>query len=252
MGTERLDKILSGQNIATRSESKKLALKGLLTVNGKITKRSDIKVDPEKDEIMVKGEIITYKKHLYIMMNKPAGILSASRDRNAETVIDMLPKTLRRNGMFPAGRLDKDTTGFVLLTDDGELSHKILSPKNHVYKLYQVTCDRELTEEDSARFAAGINSGEDAFLPAAMKLTGGCTALVEICQGKYHQIKRMFHAVGAEVSALKRLRIGGLYLDDDLAYGEYRELTAKEIEKLTDSSFSELELNQDPLSPELL
>ncbi len=244
MGTERLDKILSGQNIATRSESRKLALKGLLTVNGKVTKRSDIKVDPEKDEIVVRGEKLVYKKYLYIMMNKPAGVLSASKDKNTHTVIDLLSPALKRNGMFPAGRLDKDTTGFVLLTDDGELSHKILSPKNHVYKLYQVTCDRELTEEDAAKFAAGINSRDDAFLPAAMKLTGGCTALVEICEGKYHQIKRMFHAVRAEVSALKRLRIGGLYLDDNLAFGEYRELTSKEIEKLTDSSFSELELKQ--------
>ena len=116
---ERLDRVLSGQNIATRSESKKLALKGKLMVNGKITKRSDIRVDPENDEIFVDGVRLVYKKHLYIMMNKPAGIISASRDKNEQTVIDLLPKEMRRDGMFPAGRLDKDTTGLILLTDDG-------------------------------------------------------------------------------------------------------------------------------------
>lgn len=242
MSTERLDKILSGQNIATRSESKKLALKGLLTVNGKITKRSDIKVDPEKDEIIVKGEKLIYKKHLYIMMNKPAGILSASRDKNAQTVIDLLPAPMRREGLFPAGRLDRDTTGFILITDDGELSHRMLSPKKHIFKLYEAECDKTLTDEDVKRFAEGISSGEDDFLPASMRITGEKTALVEICEGKFHQIKRMFHAVGAEVLKLKRLRIGALYLDDTLNEGSYRELTDDEITKLTDNEFRELEI----------
>ena len=242
MSTERLDKILSGQNIATRSESKKIALKGLLTVNGKITKRSDIKVDPEKDEIIIKGEKLIYKKHLYIMMNKPAGILSASRDKNAQTVIDLLPAPMRREGLFPAGRLDRDTTGFILITDDGELSHRMLSPKKHIFKLYEAECDKTLTDEDVKRFAEGISSGEDDFLPAAMRITGEKTALVEICEGKFHQIKRMFHAVGAEVLKLKRLRIGALYLDDTLNEGGFRELTAAEIMKLTDNEFRELEI----------
>lgn len=240
MKMQRLDKILSEQNIVTRSESKKLALKGFLTVNGKITKRSDIKVDPENDEIIVKGEKLIYKKYLYIMMNKPAGILSASRDKNAETVIDLLPPALRRSGLFPAGRLDRDTTGFILITDDGELSHKMLSPKNHVYKLYSVECDRTLTQNDAELFSGGITSGEDHFLPAALKLTGGNTALVEICEGKFHQIKRMFHAAGTEVVKLKRLRIGGVYLDDNLKEGEFRELTSEEILLICDSSVKEL------------
>lgn len=240
MALERLDKILSGQNIATRSEAKKLALKCRLEVNGKITRRSDIKVDPEKDVIVVNGVRLVYKKQLYLMMNKPSGVLSASRDRNAATVLDLLPKELRREGMFPAGRLDKDTTGLLLLTDDGELGHRMLSPKKHVYKLYSVECDKLLSEDDVTRFAQGISSGEDTFLPAAMKITGDNSALVEICEGKFHQIKRMFHAVGAEVTALKRLRIGGVYLDDSLSEGQWRELTDEEIRLITDNSIKEL------------
>lgn len=240
MALERLDKILSGQNIATRSEAKKLALKCRLEVNGKITRRSNIKVDPEKDVIVVNGVRLVYKKQLYLMMNKPSGVLSASRDRNAATVLDLLPKELRREGMFPAGRLDKDTTGLLLLTDDGELGHRMLSPKKHVYKLYSVECDKLLSEDDVTRFAQGISSGEDTFLPAAMKITGDNSALVEICEGKFHQIKRMFHAVGAEVTALKRLRIGGVYLDDSLSEGQWRELTDEEIRLITDNSIKEL------------
>lgn len=241
MSAERLDKILSGQNIATRSESKRLALKGKITVNGRITKRSDIKVDPEKDEIIVDGKTLVYKKYLYIMMNKPAGVISASRDRNAETVLDLLPKEMRREGLFPAGRLDKDTTGLLIITDDGELAHRMLSPKKHVYKLYSAECDRALDENDVKLFAEGITSGEDQFLPAAMKLTGGNSALVEICEGKFHQIKRMFHAAGTEVTALKRLRIGGVKLDPELEEGQWRELTADEITALTDHTIRELE-----------
>ncbi len=240
MALERLDKILSGQNIATRSEAKKLALKCKLVVNGKITRRSDIKVDPEKDEILVNGIRLIYKKHLYIMMNKPSGVLSASKDKNAITVLDLLPKESRREGMFPAGRLDKDTTGLILLTDDGELGHRMLSPKKHVYKLYSVECDKVLCQEDVLRFSEGISSGDDCFLPAAMKITGDNNALVEICEGKFHQIKRMFHAIGAEVTALKRLRIGGVFLDDSLSEGEWRELTDEEITLITDSSIKEL------------
>lgn len=250
MAEERLDKILSGQNIATRTESKKLALKGMLAVNGKITKRSDIKVDPEKDEILVKGIKLIYKKHLYIMMNKPSGVLSASKDKNTETVIDLLPKELRREGMFPAGRLDKDTTGFVLLTDDGELAHKMLSPKKHVYKLYLAGCDKILNNDDVMTFAKGITSGEDVFMPAEMKIISDNFALVEICEGKFHQIKRMFHAIGADITSLKRLRIGSVFLDDSLGEGEFRELTSDEIIGITDSGFKGI--NSDTLPPAFL
>ncbi|MBQ8132812.1 MAG: rRNA pseudouridine synthase [Clostridia bacterium] len=229
MSLQRLDKILSGQNIATRSETKNLVKKGLVTVNGKTVRRSDEKFDPDTDEIIVNGIRIAYKEHLYIMMNKPAGVLSASRDSRTETVIDLLPEHLSRDGLFPAGRLDKDTEGFILITDDGELAHKMLSPKSHVYKLYRAECDRKLTDKDVKAFGEGIQIGDLQFLPAEMKIIGDQTALVEICEGKFHQVKKMFHAVGTEVIKLKRLRIGEVKLDQSLKQGECRELSEKEI-----------------------
>ena len=229
---DRIDKILSNQGIASRSEVRKLVKQKRVTVNGTLIRRPEEKADPEKDEIAVDGKTINYKKHLYIMMNKPAGVLSASRDNRAETVIDLLPPELRRDGLFPAGRLDKDTTGFIFLTDDGELAHSILSPKRHVYKLYEAKCDRELTEQDVLHFAKGITVGEQSFLPAKMKIIAPDTALVEICEGKFHQVRLMFRSAGTEVISLKRVRIGGVYLDKNLAEGGYREMTENEIKAI--------------------
>ena len=145
---ERIDKILSSQNIASRSEAKELIRKKKISVNGRIVLKPDEKFEPETDEISVDGKIISFKKYVYIMMNKPAGVLSASNDKYARTVIDLLPKEWQRKGLFPAGRLDKDTEGFILITDDGELAHKMLSPKSHVYKLYEAEVDRPLDEKD--------------------------------------------------------------------------------------------------------
>ena len=240
MALQRIDKILSSQGVASRSEIKQLIRAGRITANGAPVKRPEEKFDPESTVLTLDGETVRVRKYLYIMMNKPSGVLSASMDKNAITVLDLLPKESRREGMFPAGRLDKDTTGLILLTDDGELGHRMLSPKKHVYKLYSVECDKVLCQEDVLRFSEGISSGDDCFLPAAMKITGDNNALVEICEGKFHQIKRMFHAIGAEVTALKRLRIGGVYLDDSLSEGEWRELTDEEITLITDSSIKEL------------
>lgn len=225
---ERIDKILSSQNIASRSEVKDMIRKKRVSVNGKIVLKPDEKFEPETAEIAVDGKVISFKKYVYIMMNKPSGVLSASNDRYAETVIDLLPKEMQRRGLFPAGRLDKDTEGFILITDDGELAHKMLSPKSHVYKLYQAVVDKVLTEEDVTAFQKGI--GE--FLPAEMKIIDEHTALVEICEGKFHQVKKMFNAVGANVTYLKRLRIGGLMLDETLAKGDFRELSENEISVL--------------------
>lgn len=226
---ERLDKIIAAQGIASRSEAKSLIRRGFVTVRGEIVRDPEEKVDPAVSEIAVRGMPINYRRHLYIMMNKPAGVLSASRDKNSETVIDLLPPALRRRGLFPAGRLDRDTRGFVLITDDGELAHKMLSPKSHVYKLYEAKCDRKLTEKDVESFARGITFGEESFLPAEMKITAPDTALVEICEGKFHQIKKMFASVGATVTELRRLRIGEVELDPSLAPGMSRELTREEI-----------------------
>ena len=225
---ERIDKILSSQNIASRSEVKDMIRKKRVSVNGKTVLKPDEKFEPETAEIAVDGKVISFKKYVYIMMNKPSGVLSASNNRYAETVIDLLPKEMQRRGLFPAGRLDKDTEGFILITDDGDLAHKMLSPKSHVYKLYQAVVDKVLTEEDVTAFQKGI--GE--FLPAEMKILDEHTALVEICEGKFHQVKKMFNAVGANVTYLKRLRIGGLMLDATLAKGDFRELSENEISVL--------------------
>lgn len=229
MELQRIDKILSSQNIASRSEIKAMIKAGRITADGMTVKRPEEKFDPGTTEIRLDGEPVLFRKYLYIMMNKPQGVLSASRDSHARTVLDLLPPELYRRDLFPAGRLDKNTEGFILITNDGELAHKMLSPKSHVYKLYEAVTDRELTQEDVIAFGRGITCGDTGFMPAEMKITGKNRALVEICEGKFHQIKRMFSAVNAEVVALKRLRIGAVSLDAHLAPGECRELTEKEI-----------------------
>ena len=232
MALERIDKILSSQNIASRSGIKALIRSGSILANGQIVKRPEEKYDPMTTRFIVNGQSVTVQQFVYIMLNKPQGVLSASNDKHAKTVIDLLPEEWKRRDLFPAGRLDKDTEGFILLTNDGELAHKMLAPKSHVYKLYEVHCDRTLTEEDVRRFAEGIQTGGQNFLPAEMKIVDGNKALVEICEGKFHQIKRMFYAVGAEVVYLKRLRIGGVRLDETLASGQARNLTESEIVNL--------------------
>lgn len=229
MAMERTDKILSSQGSMSRSDVKELIRKGRVCANGRTVKKPEEKYDPETTEFLVDGKKFTYKKYVYIMMNKPKGVLSASRDKNEKTVIDLLPQEMKRKDLFPAGRLDRDTEGFMLITDDGELAHKMLAPKSHVYKLYEAECSRELTEDDVRAFEKGIVCGDIEFLPAQMKLLGGRRALVEICEGKFHQIKKMFLSVGTEVTALKRLRIGAVFLDKNLAPGESRYLSETEI-----------------------
>ena len=224
MPKQRIDKILASQNIASRGQIKNMIKRGAVTVDGITVKRPDEKYDAEVSRIAVNGNEITYKKNIYIMMNKPKGVLSASNDKYEKTVIDLLSPELKRKGLFPAGRLDKDTEGFLLITDDGKLAHQMLSPKNHVYKLYIAETDKILTQNDADKFKEGIKYGEAAFLPAEMKITDKNTALVEICEGKFHQIKKMFNAVGANVLYLKRLKIGNVFLDENLKPGEYREL----------------------------
>lgn len=229
MALLRIDKILSSQDIASRKEVKLLIKQGRIIADGKTVIRPEEKYDPDFSEIIVDGKLVSYKKFTYIMLNKPEGVVSASRDSREKTVLDLLPPELYRKGLFPAGRLDRNTEGLLIITDDGDFAHKLLAPKSHVYKLYEVTADRSLTDSDVQAFALGISEGGDDFKPAKMKLTGETTALVEICEGKFHQVKRMFHSVGAEVLKLKRIKIGGLLLDNGLAPGEARELTEGEI-----------------------
>lgn len=226
---ERIDKILSSQNIGSRREIKQLIRQGAVLLNGVAVKRPEEKTNPDTDIITVNGVVLNFKRNLYIMMNKPAGVLSATRDNRQKTVLDLIPEELKRRDLFPAGRLDKDTEGLLIITDDGALAHDMLSPTKHVYKLYEAEVDRALTENDCLLFRNGITIGEQSFLPAEIKLISSTKALVRVREGKFHQIKRMFEAVGTHVLTLKRLRIGDLWLDKALLPGECRELTADEI-----------------------
>lgn len=227
---ERLDKFLSSQGFGTRKEVGKLIRSGVVAVDGVPQRESAVKIDPEKVEVTVEGTPVRYQKHLYIMMNKPAGVLSATEDRRAKTVLDLLPEEFCRRGLFPAGRLDKDTTGFLLITDDGELAHNMLSPRKHVRKLYLAKLDAPVTEDDITAFESGISWGEEQYAPARMWVEDSSQeAYVEIYEGKFHQVKRMFEARGKTVLALKRLKIGGLSLDTTLQEGECRLLGEEEI-----------------------
>ncbi len=222
MALMRLDKYLSNQAGMSRSEARE-ALKSLrVTVNGVTEKHYDYKVDTEKDSIAVNGETVAYNKYLYVVMNKPAGVLTATEDKRQKTVIDLLPDALRRKDMAPVGRLDKDTTGLLILTDDGQMSHKVISPKSKIEKEYIAVLDGEVTEEHIKLFAEGVTLADGSVcMPAKLVRTGRCQASITICEGKYHQIKRMFGVVGLGVNGLSRIRIGGLSLPDTVCEGEF-------------------------------
>ncbi len=233
----RLDKFMSEMGVLSRKECAKVVKRGGITVNGVPAKRADVHIDPEKDTITLLGEIIRYSEFVYIMMNKPAGILSATEDPKQETVLDLLPEKYKKMKLFPSGRLDKDTTGFLLLTNDGELSHKLLSPKHHVEKRYSYSLRDELSENNRTRICSGIDIGEKN-VTAPTKITVGedrRDGVITITEGKYHQIKRMFAAVGNEIVRLERITFGGLELDPALERGQWRELTEKEIETIRNS-----------------
>ena len=229
---ERLDKFLANQNIGSRKDVGILIRKGNVAVNGEIVKKTDTHIIPEKDEVTVNGEIVGYRRHTYIMMNKPKGVLSASDDKRESTVVDIVPAEIRRRGLFPAGRLDRNTTGLLIITDDGEMAHRMLAPKSHVFKVYEAVLDGPVTEEDRAAFAAGVKCGSRNFLPAELWLedkNDPCRAMVKIREGKFHQVKRMFFECGKTVLELKRLSIGSLKLDPDLQEGECRIMTDEEV-----------------------
>ena len=230
---ERLDKILASQGTLSRRDVKEIVKKGRVSINGIVAKKSDIKIDIENDVVTLDGEALVLKKHIYIMLNKPKGIVSASESDTDETVIDLVPDELFRKGLFPAGRLDKDTTGFVLITDDGDFAHKILSPKNHIFKTYLATLEHSLSESDIQMLEKGITLADGTTLKEARVniLEDGEQPLVQImiCEGKYHQVKRMFAAAGNKVITLHRSKMGNLELDPDLKAGECREITPKEL-----------------------
>ncbi len=232
----RLDKFLTSQNVCSRREASKLVREKRILINGKPAAKSDIKVDPECDMIEVDGASVAYRKFIYIMLNKPAGVLSASTDKNAPTVIDLLPDELCRRGLFPAGRLDKDTTGLLIITDDGDFAHRMLAPKSGVYKLYNALLDKPLSDEGKASLEAGITlSDGTSFRPARVSFKSEedrSDVLIRITEGKFHEVKRMFAYCGCEVKKLRRLAVGELFLDEDLAEGEARLISDTELKKV--------------------
>lgn len=230
----RLDKYLAETAQCTRSEAKTMLAKGRVQVNGAVCKKGDTQLK-DTDTVMVDGAPLRYQKFVYLMLNKPEGVVSASTDKRDTTVVDLVGDAYSRRELFPAGRLDKTSTGFVLLTDDGALAHDILSPAHHVKKQYVVTLDTPLTDAMRRGFAEGVTLADgETMAPAGVEpLTDdGLTVRVTLRQGVYHQIKRMFGVYDAGVNALHRESIGGVALDAALAPGQWRELTEEEEEKL--------------------
>lgn len=232
----RIDKVLANLGYGSRKEVKKLLKDGAVTVNEKVIKDAKEHVDPNADTITVYGEVIEYKEYIYLMMNKPAGVISATEDGNEETVIDLLEPEDVIFSPFPVGRLDKDTEGLLLLTNDGQLAHRLLSPKKHVPKTYFAVIDQEVTEADAAAFRLGVTL-DDGYVtkPGELKiLKSGIRSDIEltITEGKFHQVKRMFQAIGKQVVYLQRISMGPLELDESLELGQYRELTDDEISLL--------------------
>lgn len=231
---ERLDKILSNLGYGTRKEIKQSTRKGLIEVNGVVAKDNGMQVDPEVDRISINGEEIFYRKYIYLMMNKPDGVISATHDSRDETVIDLLEVEHQVFEPFPIGRLDKDTVGLLLLTNDGELNHRLISPKWKVDKVYYAKIDKKVTDSDIEKFRAGITLDDgytckEAKLEIIEATEEGSEIKLTIQEGKFHQVKRMFEAVDKKVVYLKRVEFGTLPLDEDLEEGEYRELTEEEI-----------------------
>lgn len=229
----RLDKFLCDANIGTRSQVKVLLKQKTVTVNGVLITSPETKINENKDEICFRGKKIGFQKFYYYMMNKPQGVVSATQDNLDKTVLDLLRPEDKRDDLFPVGRLDKDTTGFLLISNDGELSHRLLSPKKHVDKTYEAGIEHPLSAEAIAMLENGVDIGEkNVTLPAKVDVINESCIHLTIREGKYHQVKRMLTAVDNHVVSLKRITFGGLYLDEKLACGEYRELTESEITTL--------------------
>ena len=227
---ERLDKLLAGTGKWSRREVKALVRQGLVRVDGRLAASAEDKLDPAAAIITVAGETISLCRFTYVMLHKPAGVLTATEDRKQPTVLDLLPPELRRIGLAPVGRLDKDTEGLLLLTNDGELAHRLLCPKYHVEKRYFARVDGELSAADMEAFARGMTLGDGLeCLPAGLEVLPDRVCIVTLREGKFHQVKRMLAARGAPVLYLKRLSMGPLTLDDSLVAGAYRLLRAEEI-----------------------
>lgn len=225
----RLDKFLSLQGIGSRREVKEFLKKGLIFVNNQVEKRPEYKVNPETDIVVFQGKRISFKQHVYFVLNKPSGCVTATEDANEKTVLDYITEERHRN-IFPVGRLDKDTEGLLLITDDGELAHQLLSPKHHVDKVYLAELEKPVNIEDVEAFFKGLDIGEKALtLPAKLEPLPDNQAKVTLHEGKFHQVKRMFEVRNNKVRKLKRLSMGEICLEDSLLPGEFRPLTDKEL-----------------------
>ncbi len=238
---DRLDKTVAKQMNLSRSGARQLIRSGAVEVNGKKIFAADEQIDINSDELKISGKIVTVRRYLYIMLNKLSGVLSAAKDPDCPTVVDLLPPDLNRRGLFPAGRLDKDTTGLLIITDDGDFAHRLISPSHHVYKTYEATLESDISEEqlNTLRQGAVLGDGTEC-LPARLRKISDepPTVRVQIREGKYHQVKRMFASVENSVVALRRTAIGALKLDSTLGEGEARLLTDGERKMI----FSEAEI----------
>ena len=229
---ERLDKVISNQTGYSRKEIKELIRKKRVTVNGEIAAKPELKVDPAADRIFVDGQEISIQKFVYLMLNKPKGYISATEDRSAQTVLDLVPEEYLHRNLFPAGRLDKDTTGLMLITDDGDFAHNILAPKKHISKTYNVTIDIPMTEDMVTGFHEGVKLNDGVCKASSLTITGEHTGIVVLTEGRYHQIKRMFGCYGAKVTELQRIAMGNLQLPADLEPGQTREFTEEELKQI--------------------
>ena len=238
MRTIRLDKFLSVTGTLSRSESKKAVRKGRVAVNGRVAASADLEVSPENDRITLDAKEIIYRRFRYVMLNKPEGYVSATNDARDKTVLELLPDELRRFELFPCGRLDKYTLGLMLLTDDGELAHKLLAPKSHVEKSYRFGAEHGVSDEERQRLEHGVHiEGGYMTKPAKVVLDDidASSGVITLREGKYHQIKQMFEAISNKIIYLERISFGPLVLDEALARGQWRMLTAEEENALRSS-----------------
>ena len=233
---ERLDKIISSQTEYSRKDIKKLISQKRIKINDIVAIKSDIKVDENVDIISIDDKKIEMQKNVYLVLNKPIGYISATEDRTQKTVLDLIDKKYLHREMFPAGRLDKDTTGLMIITDDGVFAHEILSPKKHVSKTYEVMIDIQMTEEMVDGFKNGIDLNDGKCKTASLEITGEQTGIVVLTEGRYHQIKRMFGCYGAKVVELNRICMGNLYMPKELKLGEVKEATEEELQKMQEKN----------------
>lgn len=233
---ERIDKIISEQTHYSRKEIKKLISQKAVYVNGELVKKPECKYDETNISLKINGKEIEIKKNVFLLLNKPKGYVSATEDKAQKTVLDLVPEKYKNRNLFPAGRLDKDTTGLMLITDDGEFAHNILSPRKHVKKEYEVVLDIPVTSTMVDGFKDGVNLNDGECKSALLEITGEYSANVTITEGRYHQIKRMFGCFGAKVVKLNRICIGNLYLPKELNLGEIKEATEEELQKIQERS----------------